>query len=35
MKNKISAWKRMLFIALTLALAFLIGYVFYTGGNVG
>ena len=28
-------WKRLLYILLTLAIAFIIGYLFYTGGNVG
>ena len=34
MKNEISAWKRLCFILLTVAIALVIGYAIYTGGNI-
>ena len=35
MNNEISAGKRLLFIALSLVLVFLVGYFLFTGGVIG
>lgn len=34
MKNNIALWKRLVFIGITLLIAFVVGYIFYTGGNL-
>ena len=33
-KMKISLYKRLLYIFLTLVIIFIVGYVFFTGGNL-
>ena len=35
MKNEISVWKRLMFITLTVALAFVVSYALFTGGAIG
>ena len=35
MKNEISVWKRLVFITLTVALAFVVSYALFTGGVIG
>ena len=35
MKNEISVWKRLVFITLTVALAFVVSYALFTGGAIG
>lgn len=35
MNNEISVWKRLVFITLTLVLAFVVSYVLFTGGAIG
>lgn len=35
MKNEISVWKRLVFITLTVVLAFVLSYVLFTGGAIG
>lgn len=35
MKNEISTSKRLLFIGMTLVLAFMLGYLLFTGGVLG
>lgn len=35
MKNEISVWKRLVFITLTVVLAFVISYALFTGGAIG
>ena len=34
MKNNIALWKRLVFIGITLLIAFVVGYFIYTGGNL-
>jgi len=34
MENKAPLWKAIVFIAVALSSAFLIGYMIYTGGNL-
>ena len=35
MNNEISLWKRLTFITVTVALAFIVGYALFTGGAIG